>query len=83
MDQRLQEVLESLLRNLEVLNEEVMRLGRTEQFKPTPLCFQLIERIRGSCTCSLQNVRTIERRMQARAAEARPAAIIPLDRKDV
>lgn len=64
VDRRLEQVIESLLRNIEVLNDEVTRLGRSEQFTPSPRSFQLIERIRGSCMCSLQNLRSIERALR-------------------
>jgi|GEM_PF-3938728 len=60
MDNRLTEILEALLLNVEVLNREIERLSRTEQFSPTPQSRQLIEKIRGSCTNSLQNLHTAE-----------------------
>lgn len=61
MDHRLKTMLESLLMHVEVLNSEIDRLCRCEQFSPTTQSFQLLERIRGSCTTSLQTVRTVER----------------------
>ncbi len=61
MDVRIQGILESLLANVDVLNSELLRLGKTEQFSPTAQSFQLIEQIRGICTCTLQNLRTVER----------------------
>lgn len=63
MDPRLNEVLEVLLRNIETLNGEIMRLTVSEQFKPTTHSFRLIDRIRGLSLCTLQNMRTLERKL--------------------
>lgn len=61
MDIKLQGILESLLRNVAVLNTELLRLGKCDAFTPTAQSLQLMERIREECLCSLQNIRTIER----------------------
>lgn len=66
MDPRLQEVLDSLLLNIAVLNEEVARLARTEQFSGTKGSLQLIESIRSQCVSSLQNLSTVERMLYKR-----------------
>lgn len=62
MDQRLIHIIESLLLNVDTLNREIARQARSEQFTATSQCAQLVERIRGACTCTLQNLQTIERR---------------------
>jgi len=82
MDQRLESIIAALLRNIDTLNHEIQRLSRSEQFTPTAQCFQMIEQIRGSCMCSLQNLRTVERRLYLRlpASEEKPSTkILPLD----
>ena len=69
MDQRLQQILESMLHNIETLNEEVSRLNRSEQFTPASPCFHLIDRVRSACLHSLQNMRTIEDLLRKKRAE--------------
>ncbi len=79
MDPKLETILESLLSNIDVLNIEIDRMGRSGQFSPNKHALQLIERIRDSCTASLQNLRTVERgiyRYQA-ANESPPADLLP------
>lgn len=73
MDKRLREVLELLVQNIHVLDDELMRLTRTEQFTATEQCMPLIEKIRDGCIGTLQNVQTLERKFQ------RSAFIIPED----
>jgi hypothetical protein len=63
MDFQLQEILESLMRNIDVLNIELERFLRSDQFAPSRQSFQLIESIRGSCTTTLQHLQAIERAM--------------------
>ncbi len=60
MNQKLTEILEALLANIKVLNDEVERLSRSGQFSHNAQSLQLIECIRGTCTTSLQNIRTVE-----------------------
>lgn len=66
MDKALREILESLLLNSEVLGQELMRLERSELFRHTSQCFQLIERIRDTCTDNLRMLHTVERRLYTR-----------------
>lgn len=63
MDHRLTDILQSLLSNIDVLNDALYRMGRSEQFAPTTKHFQLVEEIRGRCTCCMQTLSTIERSM--------------------
>ena len=81
MDARLKGILESLLLNIEVLGDSLIRLSRSEQFTPTSQCFQLIEQIRGACLCSLQTARSIERNLHRRngSSPAEEAAFPPHD----
>ncbi len=83
MDTRLLQVLDSLLINMEVLNGEVARLLRNEQLTPGGKSLQMIERIRGECTASLQNLRTVERQIYKRrkaAGLAEPAKVVRLEK---
>jgi hypothetical protein len=66
MDVRLKGILDSLLRNVEVLNSEMLRMVRTDQFSDADQCFHLLERVRGSCMYTMENLRTIECRLYAR-----------------
>lgn len=72
MNQKLKALLESLLNHIEVMNGEIERLGRCEQFSPTAGSLQLIEQIRGACMTSLQNLRTVERRIYLRQSGEGP-----------
>ncbi|MDE3037574.1 MAG: hypothetical protein KGJ21_03850 [Pseudomonadota bacterium] len=88
MDRCLRDILETLLLNSEVLGEEILRLGRTEQFSHSAQCFQLIDTIRDSCIESLKTLHTIERRLHARdllppceeGDASKPAEILVLGR---
>jgi len=70
MDSRLSEVLEALVSNVEVLNDEVERLGKCDHFAANDKTLQIIERIRGCCTNSLQNLRTAELRILTKQSRA-------------
>lgn len=72
MNPKLETILEALMINAEVLNGELFRLSRTDQFKPTPRGFQMVEQLRERYLCGLQNLQTVERRLQQRAAEKNP-----------
>lgn len=80
MDHRLQQVLESLLLNLSVLNEEVARMARSDQFSASSRCFYLIEDIRDQCTGSLQNISTVERQLYKRRQPPPEAEILPFEK---
>ena len=60
MDTKLLEILEAILRNVDALNNELMRLYRTEQFEPHPECYELISHIRSSCSGSLYNAEMLD-----------------------
>ncbi len=78
MDSKLQELVTLLLDNVNVLNGEIARLARTEQFTRSPDCLRLVKNIRRSCLCSLRNMRTVERRLRT-AHNERPH-VFPLRR---
>ena len=63
---QLRDILAMLLRNGDVLGKEVLRLGRSEQFKHSEQCFTMIEQIRDHCNDTLALLSTIERRLYAR-----------------
>lgn len=60
MDSRLQAILSSLLTNASVLNSELDRLHKNEQFQADAKTFQLIEAIRSACVSSLLHLYAIE-----------------------
>mgnify|MGYP000963364108 CR=1 FL=1 len=70
MEPRIAHILEAFASHVHSLSAELARLARSDQFSPTPECFQLIERLRGNCVCTLENISTIERRLQQRKAAA-------------
>jgi hypothetical protein len=61
MDQRLLKILESLLLNIQTLNDEVLRMAMNEQFLPESENFRLLEKIRCSHVYGLKNIQTIEK----------------------
>ena len=76
MDKRLREILELLAQNIRVLDEELHRLTRTDQFTATDQCLPLIDTVRDSCISALQNVQTLERRIQ-RSSFIIPENLLP------
>ena len=67
MDDRLQDILRSLLVNIEVLDNELMRFMRCELFVADGTCPGLIENIRDTCISTLQNIQSLERKLQGNA----------------
>ncbi|MGE0754994.1 MAG: hypothetical protein AB7L92_07515 [Alphaproteobacteria bacterium] len=61
MNKKLLHILNALISNLEVLNCELVRLYRSEQFEPDPVCSEMIKRIRMACMTCLDNVQTLDR----------------------
>ncbi len=61
MNHKLIEILEAILRNVDALNAELMRMYRTEQFEPHPECYELIAHIRNSCSGSLYNAEMLDK----------------------
>lgn len=76
MNKQLTQILESMLQHSRVVNQEVQRLERTEQFHPTAQCFQLIESIREYAMCTLQTARSLERKLYRQKSQAAQQAII-------
>lgn len=67
MDKRLHGILNSLLLNIDVLDGQILSLLRSEQFRPQEDHAQLINRIRESCSTTLQCVDSLERAARANA----------------
>lgn len=65
MNHKLLEILAAILRNVDALNEELIRLYRTEQFNPDDECHALIEEIRQSCADSLSTTDMVDRLLKA------------------
>jgi hypothetical protein len=72
MDQRLIDVLKYLHLTVDMLNKEIVRFARSNQFTETAECMQLIESIRDSCTCSIQALNTVERALRYSALRPPP-----------
>ena len=80
MHWKLQEILGTLLLNIETLNDEIQRLARSEQFTSDASCVDLMEEMRGACMCSLRSIRSIER-VLARRGGGNPADVISITRR--
>lgn len=64
MDKRMDDILDSLLRNIETLDDTLMRMHRSELLYPTESSFGLIEHIREACISTLQVAQSMERKLQ-------------------
>lgn len=65
MDRQLQGILEAYLKMSRALNDELLRLNKSDQFSQHPECLQLVENMRGCYMEGLQTLRSIERRILA------------------
>lgn len=79
MDHRLRDILKSLVVNIEVLDEELVRFARSELFVPDGECLGLIEHIRDACMATLQNVQSVERKIQGSAFVIPPTVAATLE----
>ncbi|MFO0389113.1 MAG: hypothetical protein ACK502_05265 [Alphaproteobacteria bacterium] len=64
MDYKLKIILNSLLTTINVLDTELSRIARCDLLKPNSENFELLERVRTMCTDTLQNLDTIERKLE-------------------
>jgi hypothetical protein len=64
MDYKLKIILNSLLTTINVLDTELSRIARCDLLKPSSENFELLERVRTMCTDTLQNLDTIERKLE-------------------
>lgn len=69
MDQRLKDMLRGLTAHLQVMNEEVVRLSRSEQFAYEPHTLQFIEQARDAYLRGLNHLREVELQLHARRIE--------------
>ena len=67
MDDRIEDILKSLLCNIETLDATLMRISRSDVFTADNRCFGLIEQIRDGCISTLQVANAIEHRLQSSA----------------
>ena len=65
MNRQLREILEAYLKMSRALNDELLRLSKTDQFSNHPECLQLIENLRGSYMEGMQILRAVEHRIVA------------------
>jgi hypothetical protein len=79
MDPRLQGILKSLLLNIDVLDGQILSLLRSEQFRPNEDCIHLVNRIRESCTTTLQCVDSLERAARSNAFVIPPNIMASLE----
>lgn len=83
MDKRLDDILDSLLRNIETLDATLMRLHRSELLYATEGSFGRLEQVRDACISALQAAQSIERKLQG-AAFVLPAQVAQrLDEQNV
>lgn len=61
MNPKLLHMLNAMVANLEVLNTELIRLCRSEQFNPDASSYDLISRIRTACLGNMDSIRTLEK----------------------
>lgn len=73
MDARIKDILESLLGTTRVLDEELLRLARSELLTPTPQCLQQMARIEQTCLSTLDVIEILRQKL------ASDAFIIPPD----
>ena len=64
MDNKLKIILNSLLTTINVLDTELSRIARCDLMQPTADNYALLERVREVCTDTLQNIDTIERKLE-------------------
>ena len=67
MDHRIEDIFESLLVNIETLDNTLMSVSRSEILAGDEKCLGLIENIREACISTLQSVQSIERKLQGNA----------------
>jgi hypothetical protein len=67
MDQRIEDIFTSLLGNIETLDHTLMTMDRSELLFGDEKCLGLMEHIREACISTLQNVQSIERKVQGNA----------------
>lgn len=63
MDKRLQQLLEALMNNIGVINTELDRLTRTEQFRAEPASLQMLEQLREGYYRGMETLRRVEIRL--------------------
>lgn len=63
MDRKILHILNAMISNLEVLNCELIRLYRTEQFSGHPECEEMIRRARNACLGNLDNIGMLEKHL--------------------
>ena len=79
MDNRIEEIIKSLLCNIETLDSTLMRISRSDVFTPDTQCFGLLEQIRDSCISTLQVTRAIEHKLQSAAFIIPPHIVATLE----
>ncbi len=67
MDARLQDILKSLATMVNVLDEELMRMERNEQFQPNEQCLRLLLKVEGSCLSTLETVESLRKKLASSA----------------
>jgi len=67
MNPRLMMLLESLMLNVRVINGELERLSRTEQFTAEPQCADLVKQLRAAYLQGMDNLSRVERHMTQRS----------------
>ena len=63
MDERLAGLLHSLLMNVDVINDEMTRMMRSEQFTADPACIALLNRCGNTLSRALETVQEAGRRI--------------------
>lgn len=79
MDSRIEDILESLLGTARVLDEELLRLARSELLTATPQCLKWMAAIEQNCLSTLDVIETLRHKLASDAFVIPPDVMVTLE----